>query len=418
MESDDARLGFSGRLDNFSLLDVIQMACVAQRDGCLLIRHLEESAQIVFRNGQIVHAEAEMCKGEEALLSILCWKGGEFVFTSQPSDISIRTIQGGWEHVLMEAVRLRDEMEHSFPNRKRLLRSRTEFKPSISLKLSAYRRRAIRVRWALRVLFLAAMAGAFVWVALSGFRFLTDFRHLPRQVWKHSDRSGRLKETAQIKIPGGAFVYQDGQTISVAAFDIDSTETPIWLYAEFLKAVGERTDFDHPNQPIKKSHSNAQWTAYARAAFDAGKYQGVSVNPNYPAVFLDWYDAYACAKWRGRELPTEQEWEKAARGTDGRIYPWGYLPVKGSANLLESNDLPAGWKEIGSFENDKSPYGVLDMAGNVSEWTSSLDEFSNPVVRGGNFRNSDGRTTRRVVGIPSLTQDERIGFRTIHHYLP
>jgi formylglycine-generating enzyme required for sulfatase activity len=146
------------------------------------------------------------------------------------------------------------------------------------------------------------------------------------------------------------------------------------------------------------------------------EYQGVPVNPNFPAVFLDWFDAYAYAKWRGRELPTEQEWEKAARGTDGRIYPWGDLSVKGWANLLESADHPAGWREIGSFKNDKSPYGVLDMAGNVSEWTESLDEMGNPIVRGGNFRNSDGRTIRRVTGISGHTQDERIGFRTIHRF--
>src|ERR1700736_2742754 len=83
MESDDAGQGFSGRLDNFPLLDVVQMACVAQRDGRLLIQHRDEHAQIVFSNGQIIHAETANCRGEEALLHILCWRTGEFIFESR-----------------------------------------------------------------------------------------------------------------------------------------------------------------------------------------------------------------------------------------------------------------------------------------------------------------------------------------------
>jgi hypothetical protein len=419
MESDDSEQGFSGRLDNFPLLDVVQMACVAQREGRLLIQHRDEHAQIVFSNGQIIHAETANCRGEEALLHILCWRTGEFIFESRSfGKGSVRTIYGGWEHVLMEAVRLRDEMMHSFPAQDRLPGLRSELTQSISLKLSTYRRRAAVVRWAWRVLILSAATGIFTLLAMHRSQFATDFEQIHHQVW---DRfSNRLQwnqiAPAQIRIPGGTFVYQDGRTVSVAAFEIDSMETPVWQYTEFLKAVGDRTDFDHPNQPREKGHTNAQWSTYAKAAFDLSEYQGVPVNPNFPAVFLDWFDAYAYAKWRGRELPTEQEWEKAARGTDGRIYPWGDLSVKGWANLLESADHPAGWREIGSFKNDKSPYGVLDMAGNVSEWTESLDEMGNPIVRGGNFRNSDGRTIRRVTGISGHTQDERIGFRTIHRF--
>jgi hypothetical protein len=416
MESYDAGEGFSGRLDNFPLLDVIQMACVAQRDGRLQISHDAERAAIVLSKGQIVHAETEKSKGEEALFEILCWQTGRFVFSPFSLGTNLnRTIKGGWEHVLMEAVRLRDERFSALPVKPILPGLRSELAKSISQKLSEHRRRTKFVRWAFR----AAILTVFSLVIAIGFYFVpplkTGFKRINQLVRDRfiSPRHLKLRTPAEISIPAGAFIYQDGQIVLENAFEIDSMEIPIWQYEEFLSATGNRTDFDHPNQPKNKTHTNPKWRAYSQAAFDFGEFEGVPVNPNCPAVFLDWYDAYAYAKWRGRTLPTEREWEKAARGTDGRKYPWGDQAEAGRANLLESGDRPVGWSEIGSFPKDRSPYGVLDMAGNVSEWTESTDEIGNPIVRGGNFRNSDGRTTRRVTRIPPLTSDERIGFRTV-----
>ena len=113
---------------------------------------------------------------------------------------------------------------------------------------------------------------------------------------------------------------------------------------------------------------------------------------DFPVTEVSWYEADAFCRAVGKRLPTEEEWEKAARGTDGRIYPWGNLFDRGKANL---GRFPAA---VGSRPGDRSPYGVMDMAGNASEWTESWyrpypgSHYSSPelglthkVVRGGSF---------------------------------
>ena len=437
--------GFSGKLRNFPLLDIIQMACVARRDGRLRVRRHRETGEIVLQDGRIIHAVTKKKSGESALLEVLCWSKGNFEFSSIASDqISPCTISGGWEKVLMDAVRQRDELAYQTADSgetratsappsssashqtakfrtaqtRRESRLGTEQVRELLHRIAVENRRQRRNRSIRTAIYFATTCAL-----LSGLLWLLVDNGLPLGRWEllihqklaqllGSQPTWKKNIPAKIVIPGGPFPFQDNQQVDVPAFNIDSTEVTIWQYQEFLDAVGQDTKYDHPNQRLGKGHSNPSWEAYAKAAFSGAEFKGVRLSPNFPAVYLDWFDAYAFAKWQNRRLPSEVEWEKAGRGTDGRRYPWGDDFKSGEANLYRGARGASAWSEVGSYAGDRSPYGVRDLAGNVSEWTASDDGGGSPVVRGGNFMTEDGQLTRRVVGLSPYTIDDRIGFRT------
>jgi formylglycine-generating enzyme required for sulfatase activity len=159
-----------------------------------------------------------------------------------------------------------------------------------------------------------------------------------------------------VLVPGGEFTMgspagdadeQPAHRVLVDSFFMDKYEVTVRQYGVFLQEAGG----DRPSE----------WKTMNKTA-----------NQNRPVMGVDWADAVRYCKWAGKRLPTEAEWEKAARGTDGRLYPWGNDPptsLHANFGKTGSNDH-GSLAPVGTLEHGKSPYGIYDMAGNVWEWVS------------------------------------------------
>ena len=222
--------------------------------------------------------------------------------------------------------------------------------------------------------------------------------------WRQSFRAKVRDVSDAVLIPAGEFIFRDGQKRSLPAFTIDRYEVTLADYSAFLDALphGETKRFDHLDQPpAKTDHLPRDWAEVAAAARAAGTWKGHPITLNGPVFNVDWWDAWAYAKWKGRRLPTEEEWEKAARGAEGRQWPWGNESDPARANTgTDYSDQPAEggkidghawWCDVDAMPGDVSSYGVGGMAGNVAEWTATLvpdpdlPDVQIPVFRGGDF---------------------------------
>jgi formylglycine-generating enzyme required for sulfatase activity len=170
----------------------------------------------------------------------------------------------------------------------------------------------------------------------------------------------------------------------VDAFWIDRTEVTNALFTDFVEATGHKTAAENAGTGWVYDQDARKWKEVAGADWRHPRGQGSDLVglDSFPVVQVSWDDALAYCHWAGRRLPTEAEWEKAARGTDGRKYPWGNGPVAGELVNFCDSMCSAGWKDqavddgysetapVGSHAAGASPYGAVDMAGNVWEWTA------------------------------------------------
>jgi iron(II)-dependent oxidoreductase len=187
-------------------------------------------------------------------------------------------------------------------------------------------------------------------------------------------------DVKMIKIPEGEFYFsKENRKIRLDGFYIDAYEVSNKDYAEF-----------NPNHKYEKE--------------DAFK----------PVSGISYYDAEAYAVWRGCRLPTEEEWEKAARGTDTRIYPWGNVFEKNFCNTIESELFD--FVNVNAYETGISPYGCYNMSGNVSEWTStkSADKPEHHIIKGGsNLNSKDFAQNVSRQELHDLSQFSSVGFRCV-----
>ncbi|TAL10412.1 MAG: hypothetical protein EPO02_07670 [Nitrospirae bacterium] len=167
-----------------------------------------------------------------------------------------------------------------------------------------------------------------------------------------------------VLVPTGEFLYgNEKRRLSLPAFYMDKFEVTTKRYAVFMEAT-------------------------KRAAPDRWSEVNQMRDGDRPVIGVNWYEADAYCRYFGKRLPTVQEWDKAARGADGRKYPWGNEePTSQHANFGKCCD----WKgytslvPAESYEAGKSPYGIYNMFGNVSEWTSSDGANGSKVLRGGSW---------------------------------
>jgi iron(II)-dependent oxidoreductase len=240
----------------------------------------------------------------------------------------------------------------------------------------------------------------------------------------------------QVLIPAGPFLYggypaEPGASgaaprrVELAAFRIDRYPVTVAAFAQFIAAGGYRE---------RRHWSRAGWTwraleGIAAPRFWAEEAWAAYLVPNHPVVGVSVYEAEAYASFRGARLPTEAEWEKACRGTDGRRYPWGNEWIEDACGVR--NVGPRGTVAIGSYPKGVTPYGVHDTVGCVWQWCADAadddadvddedpfvdpegyDEACDRVTRGGGWNNlrwSLSSTSRN--GYPPEARFSNLGFR-------
>ncbi len=228
-------------------------------------------------------------------------------------------------------------------------------------------------------------------------------------VYYFSSRKAVTKEremSEMVRIPAGKYLGPDGTSITMKEFWIDAHEVSIGEYAKFLHALEhlaaeQRSVYQHEDQPQNKlSHEPDDWYNLITAANNGTPWNNLEVDLNYPVVGVDWWDAYTYAEWKGRRLPTREEWYTACTAGDD-----------------PSQILGSGWSPVD--QTSQTSFGIYGMAGNVSEWMRkrTLDpaDLSKParyIISGASYlRPKYGARAREWVADRNLRRAD-LGFRT------
>jgi formylglycine-generating enzyme required for sulfatase activity len=191
---------------------------------------------------------------------------------------------------------------------------------------------------------------------------LTDLRDMPLNI---DSARGALSKEAQT-------------TLDLPAFQIDKTLVSNAQFGRFVEATEYRTD-------AERAGDNRNW-----------RLNDTRDKANHPVVYVSYNDAEAYCRWVGKRLPTADQWKKAYRGPEGRIYPWGDFFDLKRCNTAESCH---GYETtpVDKFLNGASPYGCLDMVGNAEEWTVTAHDADKKVILGGSWAMSC-----QIYGLPVL----------------
>ncbi len=228
----------------------------------------------------------------------------------------------------------------------------------------------------------------------------------------------------QVYVPAGEFLMGSKDNDPLAFLQDEKPQRKIYLDAFWI----DQTEVT--NKQYQLCVASGQCTSLERKFSGyIDSYHNNSDFADFPVMYVDWYQANDYCEWAGRRLPTEAEWEKASRGTDGFIYPWGDNPPDPSMLNYNQDFNDGSTTRVGSYPAGASPFGALDMSGNVSEWVADWydEEFyqtapgRNPqgpslgekrVIRGGSF--SSAEWILRCAGRSSQGPDEYyrgVGFR-------
>jgi formylglycine-generating enzyme required for sulfatase activity len=215
--------------------------------------------------------------------------------------------------------------------------------------------KTLQIRGLVGTVFTCVIACAFA--CLGAVLLLTIFFVLMTNLNHSSDQIVEIPEYSWVTIPAGQF--------QMGSENGDTDEKPVHTVYVDQFEIG------------KYEITNDQYTQCVNAGICLVRKNGVNGEIGddeglYPVAFVTWYDANDYCKWVGGRLPTEAEWEKAARGTDQRLFSWGEDISCDKANYGACG--VGGTTPVGSYESGKSPYGLYDMVGNIAEWTSSLHQ--------------------------------------------